>query len=111
MPITLEELPSISEGDTEKVSVSFKDHLDSGELLTGTPTVVEVTTTDLTLGSKQVNTTAYTDKWNASIAIGQAVQFSVTGGSSGTTYTIRITVSTDAAIARTFVRDIKLKFE
>ena len=39
--IILEGLPSISVGDTETVSIDFSEHLDSGELLTGTPTVIE----------------------------------------------------------------------
>ncbi len=107
MPVTLQERYTISSGDTEMVSVGYKN-LDSGELLTGTPTIVEVTSTDLTLGNKAVSTAALTIK-GESFATGEAVQFSVSGQSAGTVYRIRITVGTDATVARTFVRDILLE--
>ena len=105
MPITLGEKP-ISVGEVEIVSVGF-NNLDSGELLTGTPTIVEVTSSDLTLGNKAVSTAALTID-DVSYAIGEAVQFSVQGQSAGTRYRIRITVSTDATVARTFVQDVVL---
>ena len=111
MPVTLSPQYQISVNDTEAVSVEFTDHLDSGELLTGTPTVVEVTTSDLTLANKALNTSTYTPSYaspgDAVVATSAAVQFTVTSSTAGT-YRIRITVSTDATPARTFVRDILL---
>ena len=97
----------ISVGDVEIISYQFVEHLDSGELLTGTPTIVEVTTSDLTLANKAVSTAQYTDKDGVVVAIGQAVQCSITSATAGT-YTVRITVSTDATVARTFIRDITI---
>ena len=113
MPITLPQRPAISVGDTEVVSVNYTDHLDAGESLTGTPTIVEVTTSDLTLGSKVVNTSTYVEARSGdTVAVGAAVQFTVAGGLADTApYTIRITVSTDATPARTFVRDVLLSWE
>ena len=113
MPITLPQRPAISVGDTEVVSVNYTDHLDAGESLTGTPTVVEVTTTDLTLGSKVVSTSTYVEADSGdTVAVGAAVQFTVAGGLvANSPYTIRITVGTDATPARTFVRDIQLGWE
>ena len=109
MPITLPEVYTISVGETELVSIDYSRHLDNGELLTGTPTVVEVTTSDLTLANKQVNTVAYVHQYGTA-EIGWAVQFSVSGQMvANSPYTIRVTVSTDASIVRTFVRDIALK--
>lgn len=109
MPITLPQRYEISAGDTETVSVNFTDHLDAGELLSGSPTVVEVTTTDLTLGNKAVNSATYVESHTGdTVAIGAAVQFSVSGGTAYTTYRIRVTVNTDATPARTFVRDLLL---
>lgn len=105
---TLHEIQEISAGDTEVVSIDYGNHLDSGELLTGTPTVTEVTTSDLTLANKAVSTAALTIN-NQAVAVGEAVQFSVTGQVAGTEYTIQITVSTDATVARTFVRRITLR--
>ena len=90
------------------VSVSLAGKLDSGELLTGTPTIVEVTTSDLTLANKAVSTAQLTIS-GRTVAIGQAVQFKVSGGTAGTTYTIRITVTTDSTPAQTLVLDVVLK--
>jgi len=93
--------------EVRNVAVSFSGKLDSGELLTGTPTVTEVTTTDLTFASEAVNTAALTVN-GESTPIGEAVQFSVTGGSVGT-YEIKIAVGTDATPAQTLYGTIKLK--
>lgn len=61
-------------------AVDFTDMLDAGEALTGTPTVVEVTTSQLTLDNKAVSTGALTIN-NRAVAIGDAVQFRVSSGS------------------------------
>jgi len=75
--------------------------LDTGESLTGTPTVVEVTTTDLTITSKAVSTTALTIN-GTSVAAGAAVQFKVSGmKTTGSPYTLKVTVSTNATPAQT----------
>lgn len=101
---TAPQKPTIAVGEIRNVAVSFADVLDSGELLTGTPTVVEVTTTDLTLSSKAVNTAALTIN-GESVAIGKAVQFRVSGQLvANSPYTIKITVSTDASPAQTLVK-------
>lgn len=109
--ITLEpQTYTISVGDVEVVSVDFTCHLAKTnanppvltELLTGAVTVA--TDGSATLGNKQVNTATYVDKdSNKTVAIGAAVQFSITSSVAGTE-TITITVSTDASIARTFKR-------
>ena len=113
MVVYLPQRPIISVGDIEKVSVNFTDHLDSGESLTGTPTVVEVSTTDLTLASKAVNSATYVEAVTGdTVAIGKAVQFTVTGLTvANSPYTIRVTASTNATPARTFVRDLYLSAE
>lgn len=110
MPITLEQRPVVSAGDVEMVGIDYTDWLDSGELLTGTPTVAEVTTTDLTLSNKAVNSTAVTIL-GTSVAVGKAVQFKMSGQSAGKTYRVRVTVSTDATPARTAVRDVLIRTE
>ena len=106
----LSQVPCISAGETDMCAVDFTDRLDSGELLTGTPTITEVTSSDLTLGNKAVSTGALTI-YGATVATGMAVQFSVSGQQADTLYTISITVSTDAAVARTFVRHAKFYTE
>ena len=87
-------------GSTRNVAVSFAGKLDTGELVTGTPTVVEVDTTDLTLGNKAVSTTELTIS-GETVPIGEAVQLSITGHLLATgSYTILITATTDATPAQ-----------
>jgi hypothetical protein len=111
MGITLNQIHSVSAGSTRLVRVNCTRDLDSGVSLTGTPTVVEVTTTALTLASKAVNTATYVESHSGTtVAIGKAVEFTVTGGVAGTTYTVRITVSTTSTPAETLVYDVELTF-
>jgi hypothetical protein len=94
--ITAPQQPPVAVGDVEFGAVSFASQLDSGETLTGMPTVTEQTTSDLTLGSKAVNTGILTID-GRTVAIGNAVQFSVSGQlASHSPYTLKITVSTSA---------------
>jgi len=91
------------------VRVNFADMLEAGAALTGTPTVAEVTTSDLTLDNKAVTTADYvSDKTGKTVSSGDAVTFTVAGGSDGTTYTIRITVSTNSSPVETLVQDIQV---
>ena len=106
MPIILQQRPMISVGDVEKGAVSFADKLDTGETLTGTPTVTEVSTADLTLGSKAVSTTSLTIL-GETVAAAEAVQFTVSGQKAGTLYTISVTASTTAS--RTAVRYVEME--
>lgn len=101
---TAPEKPDVTVGAAPNVSVSFVDVLDDGELLTGTPTVAEQTTSDLTIVNKAVNTAALVIN-GESVAIGQAVQFHVSGQlAANSPYKIKITVSTSATPAQTFVK-------
>ena len=107
MPITLQQRPVLSVGDIDMGAVDFQDWLDGSEVLTGTPTVVEITTAHLTLANKVGNTAAVTID-GRSVAIGKAVQFKVSGQQSGTTYTIQVTAVTNASIPRT--KTVYVKF-
>jgi len=108
MPTIASQRGEMSAGGTRNVAIDYTDKLDSGELLTGTPTIVEVTTNDLTLSNKVVSTGSLTIL-GATVAAGAAVQFKVVAGSGLLgTYTIRVTVSTDATVAQTFVDDYVL---
>jgi len=100
---------NIAYGETVPVSVSFIDILDSGVLLTGTPTITEVTTTDLTLTHKEVNTSAITIN-GVSNAIGQAVTFLIAPSVSATgEYTVLITCGTNSTYPATRKANIKLR--
>ncbi len=101
------QIQSKTAAEVRVVAVSFQGKLDSGELLTGTPTIVEVTTSDLTLANKAVSTVALTID-GTSNAIGEAVQFSVTGGTAGVTYTINAQVGTDSTPAQTLEVNLTL---
>lgn len=89
----------------------MRGKLDVGELLTGTPTITELTdgvaSSDLSFSNQAVNTAALTIN-GQSVAAGQAVQFKVSGGVNGQTYTIRITVATNATPAQTLQEDMVL---
>jgi hypothetical protein len=106
VPIKLEQRPIISVGETEVAKIDYTEYLDADELLTGTPTIVEVTTTDLTLTNKAVSTEVVR-VLERDVAIGKAVLFKVSGQKINTEYSIRITVSTDGE--RVSVRDAILK--
>jgi hypothetical protein len=102
--ITASQRPVLAVGDVRNGAVSFAAQLDSGEALTGTPLVVEVDTADLTITSKAVSTTMLTIN-GASVAIGEAVQFKVSGQkTSGSPYKLKITATTNSTPAQTLVR-------
>lgn len=108
MTITLDQYGEISSGDTETVKVSFKSKLEGSELLTGTPNVAEVTTSDLTLSAGARNSAEYTDLGDQpqeTVAIDQGVTFTVSGSTAGS-YLVKVTATTDAG--NTLSRNIKI---
>lgn len=108
MPNTAPQRRTKTVGETRNVAVSFVDVLDEDELLTGTPTVVEVTSADLTLSNKAVNSGAMTVNGVACLA-GQVVTFTVAGGVADTDYQIRITATTNASNAQTLQATVRLR--
>jgi len=78
-------------------SVDFGGKLDSGELLTGSPTVTEVTTTDLVITNAQVSTGILTIN-GSSVPVGEAVQFKVDYASAEVRkkYIVKVVCGTDA---------------
>ena len=98
---TAPQRPVAVPGETLLFAVSFDGVLDSGELLTGAPTVVEQTTSDLTFANETVSTAALTIN-HQTVAIGKAVQFKVIGHLvANSPYTLAITCSTDSTPAQT----------
>ena len=100
---------SMIQGEVRNVSVSFAGRLDDSELLTGTPTVVEVTTSILTLDNKIVSTAILTIN-KISVPVGEAVQFNVLASATGT-YQVKITVGTDATPAQTLIETVEIVVE
>ena len=116
MPIVLEDIPVISVGDVEFPGIDGTAYLDTSELFTGTPTIIEVgrvlsydadgdptytVSTDLTITNKAVNTSAVVIK-TKTVAIGMAVQCKIVGQQAGHTYGLRVTVSTTAGRTKVF---------
>mgnify|MGYP003136659671 FL=1 len=92
--------------ETRKVSVDYTDKLDSGETLSGTVTVAEQDTTDLTLTGSGVNSSSMTIN-GRTVAADSSVSFTVAGGTVGKVYVVQITV--DTSNSQTFVDDVKLQ--
>ena len=104
------DIRSKAAAETRTVSVDYTDKLDDTESLTGSPVFAEVTSSDLTITGAQLNSGTVVIN-NETVAANNAAQCQVAGGTSGTTYTVSITVSTNATSpgAQTFVDTIKLE--
>lgn len=108
---TAPELPTAAVGEVNLYSVSFAGVLDTGESLTGTPTVAEQSTSDLTISNVSVSSSALTIN-GKTVAAGEAVQFKVSGQlTANSPYTLKITVGTDSTPAQTKVKYVKFKCE
>jgi len=102
---TAPQRPTASVGSVRNIAVSFSDKMDSGELLTGTPTIVNANPNspeDLTISNKVISTAALTIN-GTTVPIAEAVQCSVSGFiAANFPYTLNITISTDSTPAQTF---------
>lgn len=108
---TAPERPVTAPGEINNVSVSFDGVLDLAETLTGTPAVVEVTTTDLTISSIAVSTEALRIN-GKNVGTGRAIQFRVQGQlTASKLYTLKITATTSASPPQTKVKYIKFLVE
>lgn len=103
--ITASQKPTFAVGDIHIGYVSYAAQLVVGETLTGTPTVTEQLTSDLTISSISINIIGLTIN-NISVAIGKAVQFILSGQLvENAPYTLEITVTTSTG--RTLVRYVQ----
>jgi hypothetical protein len=104
----------IAVSDVDVISVDCTDWLDSGELLTGTPTITERTSFgDIAFANNVVNGSAIT-MFGRTIAASSAVQWKVSGQSRKANgdpqiYEVEFSVTTDATPARTLVRSVELE--
>lgn len=96
--------------EVRNVSVSFDGRLDSGIVLIGAPTVVELYSIDLTISNIIINTAILTIN-GVSVPIGKAVQFAISSGIAGNRYTIKITAASDASPPEIHVGYITLDVE
>lgn len=108
---TAPQRPTAVVGEGRLFAVSFDGKLDSGEALTGTPTVTEVTTSDLTIANKAVSTSDLTIN-HKTVTTGRAVQFLVSGHLvANSPYTVRISCATDSSPAQTVKGKLKFNVE
>jgi hypothetical protein len=84
---------TIGEGSTDLAAVDYTDWLDSPEVLTGTPTVAEVGSSDLTISEVGLNA-GDLDMLGETVLPDHAVTFKVSGMLSGKTYRISIIPNT-----------------
>jgi len=96
--------------EVRNAAVNFSGKLDATELLTGTPVVSELTTSDLTFASEAVNTSTLTID-DVSAVAGEAVQFKVSGGVAGTDYIIKISCDTNSGPVQTLHGRVTLHVE
>lgn len=75
---TAPEIPSIPVGSERNVKISFKGHLDEGELVSSL-TVLEDTTTDLTITGETVNDATMTVGHDEAVLAGQGGVCHITG--------------------------------
>lgn len=110
MPIYASQQRTKTVSEVVNIALDFQDYLDDDELLSGTPTAVEVTSSDLTISSVARNSTSTTINRRA-VGANEAVTCRVSGGVAGTDYVIRITCGTDASVPQTRICSVRLSVE
>lgn len=104
------QIPTMAVGESRNAAMSFAGKLDSGESLTGSPTVAEVGTSDLSFSNEAVSTAQLTIN-DITVAVGHAVQFKIDGSGlvAGRTYQVKVIVPTDATPAQMLIGVGKFK--
>lgn len=94
--------------EVRNIAIDFGAKLGPDELLTGTPVVVEVGSTDLTISHPLVINDIRSIGTRLAKA-NEAVEVIVAGGVAGTTYRLRATATTDATNPQTLVQEVELR--
>jgi hypothetical protein len=92
------EIPNRSAGSKRTYIIDYTERLRGDDLLSGTPTLAEVTSTDLTISGGRVNVAAETftlNRQTVTVAIGKGVLFEVSAGTAGARYAINVEINTD----------------
>lgn len=111
MSHTAIEVPEKTVSEILNAAVSFSGKLKTGEKLTGTPTVVEVTTTDLAIDNKAVSV-AITEISGIDVPIGEAAKFRIAGGLvANSPYAVNVSCLTDATPPQTLYGKITFTVE
>lgn len=92
------------------IPIDLTNALAVDDELTGTPTAVEHGSSDLTIGTPEIEDPAITSTtpwpWPTT-DMARKLSFLVSGGTAGNDYTIRVTVATDSG--QTLIRDVRLR--
>jgi hypothetical protein len=89
--------------------IDFTKLLVSGETLSGTPTVAG-SPSGLTIGSPAINASApFENDEGGTVAAGKGVQVRLSGGASGTDYTLTVTSATSAGNTRVGVCTLQVR--
>ena len=106
---TAPQIQPASVGSVRNIAVSFAKELDSGELLTGTPTITDANPNspeDLTISNKVISTAVLTIN-GVTVPVAEAVQCNVSGFiEANFPYTLDIIIGTDATPTQTLVGSI-----
>jgi hypothetical protein len=94
-----QEIPDKSSTEVRNGGISLDALLDAAETISGTPTIAS-TPSGLTFANIAANSVDIIIK-GLTVATGRAVQFRVSGGTSGITYSCKATVTTNATPAQT----------
>lgn len=94
--------------ETKTFHVDFGYHLHRNELLSGTPTVEERHSADLTISGVGLTDLEQTILGRVT-PLNHAVSFTVAGGTAGELYTLRITVGTNTTVGQILIRDFILR--
>ena len=97
------EFPALVAGESVLGGVSYDAILSSSEALTGTPTVVELTTSHLTISSVAKNAAAVVIS-GSTVAANRAVMFLVAGMQVANTYRLRVTGVVNSTPNQTRIR-------
>lgn len=89
-PDTIDKHPS----ESLTIPIDFTGLLQSGETLSGTPTIAVISGAGLTIATPAVVATAYTKRNGNSIAVGKGVTLVASSGTVGVTYRVQATCST-----------------
>lgn len=101
------QFPCFAPGSESNAAIGV-DGLPAGVLLTGTPTITEVDSSDLTITQEAVNASARTI-YGQSYAPGTAILFHREGGVAGRDYTLQVSVGTDASPADVLVGYVRFR--
>ena len=91
--VTLKRM-QVNVGEGFNDTIDIEGLLKGSELATGTPLVIEVNTSDLTITNKAVNTANQTVE-GRTVLPGEGIDFTISGFVSGE-YRLKITITTDA---------------